>query len=200
VLGRGGHAPLTDGLRVGAHGFKDANGDSHNCGPRDVIMANRKELELSLASPEACYGLGWIPGSTEGCCILFQLISGDCGVGYNQVLEHVSGMDTGKVQKASTEVPNEGVVNVVQEDRPKSVHVGNKLAELFQVSCVLRKHDRSDGSTGLWGNHERLDWWDRVDPSSSVGDCQALESGHHSTNMAKDAASSVGGHRANCCI
>jgi len=109
-------------------------------------------------------------------------------------------MDTGKVQKAITEMSNEGLVNVVQEDGPKSVHVGNKLAELFQVSGVLTKHDRSDGSTGLWGNHKRLDWWDRVDPSSSVCDGQALESGHHSTNMAKDAASSVGGHRASCCI
>jgi len=110
------------------------------------------------------------------------------------------GMDTGKVQKAITEMPNEGVVNVVKEDGPKSVHVGDKLAELFQFSGVLTKHDRSDGSTGLWGNHERLDWWDRVDPSSSVGDGQVLGSGHHRTNMAKDAASSVGGHGASCCI
>jgi len=79
-------------------------------------------------------------------------------------------MDTGKVQKAITEMPNEGVVNVVQEERLKSVHVGNKLAELFKVSGVLTDHDRSDGSTGLWGNHERLGRWDRVNPSSSVGD------------------------------
>jgi len=90
--------------------------------------------------------------------------------------------------------------NVVQEERPKSVHVGNKLAELFQVSGVLTKHDRSDGSTCLWGNHERLDWWDWVDPSSSVGNYQELDSRHHSTNMAKDASSSVGGHGASCCI
>jgi len=76
-------------------------------------------------------------------------------------------MDTGKVQKAITEMSNEGVVNVVQEERPKSVHVGNKLAELFQVSGVLMKHDRSEGSTGLRGDHKRLDWWDRVNPSSS---------------------------------
>jgi len=52
------------------------------------------------------------------------------------VLEHVAGMDTSKVQKAITEMPSEGVVNGVQEDKPKSVHVGNKLAELFQVSGV----------------------------------------------------------------
>jgi len=57
VLGRRAHAPLTDGLRVGAHGFKDDKSGSHNCGPRDVIMANRKELELSLASPKAYNGL-----------------------------------------------------------------------------------------------------------------------------------------------
>jgi len=56
VLGRRAHVPLMDGVRVGAHGFKDANGGSRDCGPSDVIMANRKELELSLASPDACNG------------------------------------------------------------------------------------------------------------------------------------------------
>ena len=78
------------------------------------------------------------------------------------MLEHVSGMDTCKVQKAITEMPNEGVVNVVQEDRPKSAHVGNKLAELFQVSGVLTMHDRSDGSRCPRGDHKRMDWWDQV--------------------------------------
>jgi len=100
-------------------------------------MAHGKELELSLASPQTNNGLGGIPGSSEGSGILFQLIGCDCGIGYNQVLDHVPGMDTDKVQKAITKMPNEGVVNVVQEDGPKSVHVGNKLAELFQVSGVL---------------------------------------------------------------
>jgi len=200
VLGRRAHAPLTDGLRVGAHGFKDSNGGSHNCGPRDVIMAHGKELELTLASPKTNNGLGWIPGSSEGCGILFQLISCDCGIGYNQVLEHVSGMDTGKVQKAITEMSNEGVVNVVQEERPKDVRVGNKLAELFQVSGVLAKQDKSDGSIRSSGNHKWLDWWDRVNPSSSSSDGQELGTGHHSSGMAKDASSSVGGHGASHCI
>jgi len=140
-------------------------------------MANRKELELSLASPEAYNGLEWIPGSTEGCGILFQFIGSDCGIGYNHVLEHVLGMDTCKVQKAITEMPNEGGVNVVQEERPKSVHVGNKLAGLFQVSGVLTHHDRSGGSRCARGNHKRLDWWDRVNPSSSSRDCQELGTG-----------------------
>jgi len=118
----------------------------------------------------------------------------------HQVLDLVSGMDTGKVQKAIAEMPNEGVVNVVQEDRLKSVHVGNKQAELFQVGGVLMKHDRSDGSTGLWGNHKRLDWWDRVNPRSSSSDGLELGSGHHSSNMTKDATASVGGHGVSCCI
>ena len=200
VLDRGPHAPLTDGLGVGAHGLKDAHSGSHNCVPRDVVMAHGKELELGLASPESFNGLGWIPGGAEGCSVGFQLISCDCGIGCNQVLEHVSGMDTGKVQKAITEMPNECVVNVVQDERPNSVHVGNKGAELFHVSGVLTKHDRSEGSTGLWGNHKRLDGWDRVDPSNSVGDGVVLGSGHHSTNMAQDAASSVGWVGAKCCI
>jgi len=117
------------------------------------------------------------------------------------VLDHVSGMDTGKDQKAIAEMSNEDIVNVVQEERSKSVHVGNKLAELFQVSGVLTNHDRSEDSTCVVGNHKRLDWWDRVDPSNSVGDGQAvLGSGHHHANMAKDAASSVGGHGASCCM
>jgi len=46
LLGQGVHAPLTDGFRVGAHGLKDSKSGLHNCGPRDVVMANRKELEL----------------------------------------------------------------------------------------------------------------------------------------------------------
>jgi len=162
-------------------------------------MAHGKELELSLASPEAFNGLGWIPGSAEGGGISFQLIGCDCGIGCNQVLDHVLGMDTSKVEKAITEMPNEGVVNVVQEERPKSVHVGNKLAELFQVSGVLMEHDRGEGSTCVVGNHKGLDWWDGVDPSNSDGDGQVLDSGHHHANMAKDAASSVGGHGASCC-
>jgi len=179
VLGRCVHAPLTDGLRVGAHGLKDAYSGLHNCGPRDVVMAHGTELELSLASPEAFNGLGWIPGSTEGCGILFQLIGCDCGIGCNQGLDHVLGMDTGKVQKAITEMSNEDIVYVVQEERPKSVHVGNKLAGFFQVSGVLTKHDRSEGTTCVVGNHKRLDWWDQVDPSNSGGDGQILGSGHH---------------------
>jgi len=65
---------------------------------------------------------------------------------------------------------------------------------------VLADHDRSEGSTGVGGNHKRLDWWDQVDPSNSVGDGQVLGSRHHRTNMAKDAASSVGGVGASCCI
>jgi hypothetical protein len=183
VLDRGTHAPLTDGLGVGAHGLKDAHSGSHDSVPRDVVMAHGKELELGLASPESFNGLGWIPGGAEGCSVGFQLIGCDCGIGCNQVLEHVSGMDTGKVQKAITEMPNECVVNVVQDESTNSVDVGNKGAELFQVSGVLADHDSGEGSSGLWGNHKRLDWWDRVDPSSSVGDGQVLGSGHHSTNM-----------------
>ena len=109
-------------------------------------------------------------------------------------------MDTGKVQKAITEMSNEGVVNVVQEERPKSVYVGSKLDELFQVSGVLTKHDRSDGSIRSSGNHKRLDWSDRVNPSSSSSDGQELGTRHHSSNMAKDASSSVGGHGASYCI
>ena len=200
VLGWGADAPLTDGLRAGAHGLKDAHSGSHNCVPRDVAMAYGKELELSLASPEAFNGLGWIPGSAEGCGILFQLISCDCGIGYNRVLNHVLGMDTGKVQKAITEMSNEDIVYVVKEEIPKSVHVGNKLAELFQVSGVLTEHDRSEGSNAVVGNHERPGWWDQFDPSNSVGDGQVLGSGHHSTNVAKGASSSVGGVGASCCI
>jgi hypothetical protein len=65
---------------------------------------------------------------------------------------------------------------------------------------VLTKHDGSEGSTGLWGNHKWLDGWDRVDPSNSVGDGVVLGSGHHSTDMAQDAASSVGWVGAKCCI
>jgi len=174
VLDRGAHAPLADGLRVGAHGLKDAHSGSYNCVPRDVVMAHGKELELGLASPEAFNGLGWIPGSAEGCDIRFQLISCDCGIGCNQVLEHVSGMDTSKVQKVITEMPKEDIVDVVQDERPDSVHGGNNGAELFQVSVVLVDHDSSEGSTCVGGNHKRLDWWDRVDPSNSVGDGQAL--------------------------
>jgi len=147
----------TDGFRVGAHGFKDSNSGSHNCGPRDVVMANRKESELSLTSPKAYNGLRWVPGSTEGLGILFQLFDCDCDTGCNQVLEHVSGMDTGKAQTAITEMSNEGVVDVVQEERPKSVHVGNKLAELFQVAGVLTQHDRSDDSRCANGNHKMMD-------------------------------------------
>jgi len=75
-----------DGVRAGAHGFTDSNSGLHDCGPSDVIMANRKELELSLASPEAYNGLGGIPSSAEGCKILFQLISCDRGICGNQVL------------------------------------------------------------------------------------------------------------------
>jgi len=45
-----------------------------------------------------------------------------------------------------------------------------------------------------------MDWWDRVDPSNSVGDGLALGSRHHRTNMAKDATSLVGGVGAKCCI
>jgi len=100
-------------------------------------VAHRKELELSLASPEAYNGLGWVPGSTEGDGILLQFISSDSGIGHNQVLEHVSGMHTGKVEEAIPEMSNESVVNVVKEERPKSVHVGDELGELFQVSSVL---------------------------------------------------------------
>ena len=153
-----------------------------------------------MANTEAFNGLGWIPGSVEGRGIRFQLIGCDCRTGCNQVLDHVSGMDTGKDQKAIAEMSNEDIVNVVQEERSKSVHVGNKLAELFQVSGVLTNHDRSEDSTCVVGNHKRLDWWDRVDPSNSVGDGQLLGSGHHRTNMAKDATSLVGGHGAGCCI
>jgi len=200
VLDWGAHAPLTDGLRVGSHGLKDAHSGLHNCVPRDVVVAHGKELELSLASPEAFNGLGWIPGSAEGCGIRFQLISCDCGIGCNQVLEHVSGVDTSKVQKAITEMPKQDIVYVVQEERPEGVHGGNKGAELFQVSIVRADHDSSEGSTCVGGNHKRLGWWDRVDPSNSVGDGVVLGSRHHRTNMAKDAASSMGGVGASCCI
>jgi len=51
------HAPLTDGLRVDAHGFKDSDGGSDNSGPRNIVVSNRKELELSLAGPESDNGL-----------------------------------------------------------------------------------------------------------------------------------------------
>ena len=131
VLDRGAHAPLTDGLGVGAHGLKDAHSGSHNCVPRDVVMAHGKELELGLASPEAFNGLGWIPWSAEGCGIRFQLISGDCGIGCEQMLDQVSGMDSSKVEKAITEMPKEDIVDVVQDKRPQGVHGGNKGAELF---------------------------------------------------------------------
>jgi len=30
VLGRATHAPLTDGFKLGAHGFKDANSGAHD--------------------------------------------------------------------------------------------------------------------------------------------------------------------------
>jgi len=116
------------------------------------------------------------------------------------VLEHVSGMDTSKVQKAIPEMPKEDIVDVVEDERPDSVHGGNKGAELFQVSVVLVDHDRSEGSTCVGGNHKRLDWWDQVDPSNSVGDGVVLGSRHHGTNMAKDAASMVRGVGAKCCI
>jgi len=65
---------------------------------------------------------------------------------------------------------------------------------------VLTKHDRSDGDIGSSGNHKWLDWWNRVNPSCSSGDGQKLWTGHHSSDMAKDASSSVGGHGASHCI
>jgi len=65
---------------------------------------------------------------------------------------------------------------------------------------VLADHDSGEGSTGVGGNHKRLDGWDWVDPSNSVGDGVVLGSRHHRTNMAQDAASSVGWVGAKCCV
>ena len=65
---------------------------------------------------------------------------------------------------------------------------------------MLANQDSSEGSTGVGGNHKRLDGWDRVNPSNSVGEGQVLGSWHHRTNMAKDAASSVGWVGASCGI
>jgi len=65
---------------------------------------------------------------------------------------------------------------------------------------VLADHDSSEGSSCVGGNHKRLGWWGRVDPSNSVGDGVVLGSRHHRTNMAEDAASTVRGVGAKCCI
>ena len=64
----------------------------------------------------------------------------------------------------------------------------------------MHTSSNSEGSTCVGGNHKRLDWWDRVDPSNSVGDGGVLGRRHHGTNMAKDAATSVGWVGAKCCI